>query len=298
MKFKEKRTGKPGKKKDLKFAVKAETELMEFLMASFPGKSRNNIKFLLKEKLVMVNDKQQSQFNLPLKPGQQVTVLAEKIVPEKPITGLKIVFEDESVIVINKYAGLLTMGSDKERMRTAYAMLMQHVHKTDPKNRVFIVHRLDRETSGLLVFAKTEKVKKKLQDAWNDTIVERTYVALVEGEVRKEKDTIISYLRESKALKVHSSQNETYGQKAITHYEVIGRKKGSTLLKVNLETGRKNQIRVHMQEIGHPIVGDKKYGAKTNTIGRLGLHAKVLAFHHPVTGNVMRFDSELPSKFQ
>lgn len=299
MKFKEKRSsGKPGKKKDLKFTVKSDIELMQFIAASLPGKSRNNIKFLLKEKLIAVDGKVQTQFNLPLKAGQVMTVLAEKIVPEKPMTGLSIVFEDDSVIVINKQAGLLTMGSDKERMRTAYAMLTTYVQKQDAKNRIFIVHRLDRETSGLLVFAKTEKVKKKLQESWNDTIVERTYIALVEGEVRKEKDTIVSYLKESKALIVHSSQNETYGQKAITHYEIVHRKKGSTLLKVNLETGRKNQIRVHMQEIKHPIVGDKKYGAKTNPLGRLGLHAKVLAFHHPVTNEVMRFDSAIPSKFQ
>lgn len=299
MKFKEKRSaGKPGKKKDLKFTVKSNTELMQFIMDSLPGKSRNNVKFLLKEKLIAVDGKVETQFNHPLKAGQIMTILAEKIVAEKPMLGIEILFEDQSVIVINKQAGLLTMGSEKERTRTAYAMLTSYVKKEKENNRIFIVHRLDRDTSGLLVFAKTEKVKKTLQESWNDTIVERTYIALVEGEVRKEKDTIISYLKESKALIVHSSQNETYGQKAVTHYEVIQRKKGSTLLKVNLETGRKNQIRVHMQDIKHPIAGDKKYGAKTNPLGRLGLHAKVLAFHHPVTGEIMRFDSSIPKKFQ
>jgi 23S rRNA pseudouridine1911/1915/1917 synthase len=290
--------GKPSKKKDLKFTVKSPTTLMPFIMECLPGKSRNNIKFLLKEKLISVDGKVETQFNLPLKTGQILTVLAEKMVAEKPLLGVDILFEDASILVINKQAGLLTMGSEKERTKTAYAMLTRYVQKTNAKNRIFIVHRLDRETSGLLVFAKTEKVKKTLQEAWNDTIIERTYIALVEGEVRKEKDTIVSYLRESKALIVHSSQNETYGQKAITHYEVIGRKKGTTLLKVNLETGRKNQIRVHMQDIKHPIVGDKKYGAKLNTIGRLGLHAKVLAFKHPVSGEVLRFDSVIPKKFQ
>lgn len=295
MKFKANRSaGKPAKRKDLKFTVKTDTELMKFLFDSLPGKSRNNIKFFLKEKLVTVDGKVETQFNLPLKAGQVMTILAEKPVPEKPMTGLKIVFEDDSVIVINKQAGLLTMGSEKERTRTAYAMLMKYVQKEDPKKRIFIVHRLDRDTSGLLVFAKSEKIKKKLQESWNDTIVERTYIAMVEGEVRKEKDTVVSYLKESKALIVHSSQNETYGQKAVTHYEVIGRKKGTTLLKVNLETGRKNQIRVHMQEIKHPIVGDKKYGAKINPLGRLGLHAQVLAFHHPETGKVVRFESKSP----
>jgi 23S rRNA pseudouridine1911/1915/1917 synthase len=298
MKFKEKRSaGKPAKKKDLKFTVKSATTLMLFIMESLPGKSRNNVKFLLKEKLIAIDGKVETQFNAPLKTGQIMTILAEKMVAEKPLVGIDILFEDTAIIVVNKQAGLLTMGSEKERTKTAYAMLTRHVQKANPKNRIFIVHRLDRDTSGLLVFAKTEKVKKTLQESWNDNIIERTYVAMVEGEVRKDKDTIISYLKESKALIVHSSQNETYGQKAITHYEVISRKKGTTLLKVNLETGRKNQIRVHMQDIKHPIVGDKKYGAKLNHIGRLGLHAKVLSFKHPVTGEIMRFDSNLPKKF-
>lgn len=266
-------------------------------MQSFPGKSRNSIKFLLKEHLICIDGKVQTQFNLPLKTGQVMTVLAEKIVPEKPMVGLEIVFEDASVVVINKFAGLLTIGSEKERSKTAYAMLSSHVKKENPNNRIFIVHRLDRETSGLLVFAKSEKIKKILQHSWNDTIVERTYTALVEGNVAKDKGTVTSYLKESKALIVHSSQNETYGQKAITHYEVVNRKKGFTLLKVNLETGRKNQIRVHMQDLKHPVVGDKKYGSKTNPIGRMGLHANVLAFHHPVTQEIVRFESPVPKKF-
>lgn len=297
MRSKDRPSGKPGKKKDLNFTVKAPGQLMEFLMQSFPGKSRNSIKFLLKEQLICINGKVETQFNLPLKTGQVMTVLAEKIVAEKPMVGLEIVFEDASVVVINKFAGLLTIGSEKERSKTAYAMLSSHVKKENPNNRIFIVHRLDRETSGLLVFAKSEKIKKLLQHSWNDTIVERTYTALVEGNVTNDKGTITSYLKESKALIVHSSQNETYGQKAITHYEVVSRKKGFTLLKVNLETGRKNQIRVHMQDLKHPVVGDKKYGSKTNPIGRMGLHANVLAFHHPVTQEIVRFESPAPKKF-
>jgi len=285
------------KPKEHKFTVQEPSELMLFLISQFPGKSRNNIKSFLSKKLVQVNGTVQSMFNLPLTPGQTVTVGAAAPKQEMSIPGLKIVFEDKDLIVIHKPTGLLTMGSDKERNRTAYAYLSTYVKKESEKNRVFIVHRLDRETSGLLVFAKSEKIKNKLQENWNDTIIERTYVALVEGNVRKDKDTVRSFLRESKALIVHSSQNPTYGQEAITHYEVIHRKAGSTLLKINLETGRKNQIRVHMQDIGHPVVGDKKYGAKTSPIGRLGLHAKVLAFKHPTTGEIVRFDTEIPVKF-
>lgn len=298
MKFKEKRPqGKPAKKKDLKFTVKSNTELMLFLMESLPGKSRNNIKFLLKEKLILVDDKLNTQFNHPLKPGQIMTILGEKMVPEKPMTGIKIVHEDDAIIVINKFAGLLTNSSAKERIKTAYAMVTNHVRKADAANRVFLINRLDRETSGLIVFAKNEKGLKAIQERWLETMKERIYLALVEGEVRKDKDSITSYLKPSKALIVHSSQNETYGDKAITNYEVFRRKKGTTLLKIQTDTDVKNQIRVHMQEIKHPIVGDKKYGSKINPMGRMALHLKTISFFHPVTKQKVTFDSEIPSKF-
>lgn len=298
MKFKTKRLpGKAAKKKDLKFIVKESTTLMQFIMDSFPGKSRSGIKFLLKENLIAVDGKVNSQFNHPLKTGQVMTVLAEKIKPEKPIVGLKIIHEDELMIIVNKHSGLLTNSSAKERVKTAYAMINSHFQKENATNRVFIVNKLDRDTSGILVFAKNEKVQKFLIEDWEKSIPEQVYIALVEGEVRKEKDTLTSYMKQSKALIVHSSQNETYGDKAITNYEVLKRKKGSTLLKINVETRVKNQIRVHMQEMKHPIVGDKKYGAKTNAIGRLGLHLKTVQITNPVTKKKVTFDTEIPNKF-
>lgn len=298
MKFKTKRLpGKAAKKKDLKFIVKESTTLMQFIMDSFPGKSRSGIKFLLKENLIAVDGKVNSQFNHPLKTGQVMTVLAEKIKPEKPIVGLKIIHEDELMIIVNKHSGLLTNSSAKERVKTAYAMINSHFQKENATNRVFIVNKLDRDTSGILVFAKNEKVQKFLIEDWEKSIPEQVYIALVEGEVRKEKDTLTSYMKQSKALIVHSSQNETYGDKAITNYEVLKRKKGSTLLKINVETRVKNQIRVHMQEMKHPIVGDKKYGAKTNSIGRLGLHLKTIQITNPTSKKKITFDTEIPTKF-
>ncbi len=298
MKFNAKRSpGKPTKKKDLKFTVKENTTLMEFLMLSFPGKSRSGIKFILKEDLILIDGKQISQFNHPLKPGQIMTVLGEKIVPERPIVGLKIIHEDDLMIIVNKHSGLLTNSSAKERVKTAYAMINSYYQKEVATNRVFIVNKLDRDTSGILVFAKNEKVQKFLIEEWEKSIPDQTYVALVEGEVRKDKDTLTSYMKQSKALIVHSSQNETYGEKAVTNFEVLKRKKGSTLLKINVETRVKNQIRVHMQEMKHPIVGDKKYGAKTNSIGRLGLHLKTIQITHPVTKKKVTFDTEIPTKF-
>lgn len=283
---------------ETKLLVKEPTELMAFLIQSFPAKSRDNIKSLLKNKLVSIDGLAKSQFNLPLTKGQVVVVGKKAPVTERTIPGLKIVHEDDAILVIEKPAGLLTMGSAKERSRTAYSYLFDYVRKADEKNRVFIVHRLDRETSGLLVFAKSERIKLKLQKNWNDTILERTYMALVEGCVLKSAGKIESYLRESKALIVHSSQNETYGQHAVTHYEVVEKNKSVSLLKLQLETGRKNQIRVHMQDIKHPVVGDKKYGAKTNSIGRLALHAHTLCFHHPVTNEVVKFVSKTPKEFK
>ncbi len=298
MKFKTQRTSrKVTKKKDLQFTVKESTTLMEFLMISFPGKSRSGIKFLLKEKLILVDGKMISQFNHSMKEGQIMTVLAEKLIPEKPIVGLKIIHEDEWIIVVNKHAGLLTNSSAKERSKTAYAMINRHYQKENATNRIFLVNKLDRDTSGILVFAKNEKVQKFLMEEWEKFIPEQIYIALVEGEVRKEKETLISYMKQSKALIVHSSQNETYGDKAITNYEVLKRKKGSTLLKVTVETKVKNQIRVHMQEMKHPVVGDKKYGAKTNSIGRLGLHLKTIHLTHPNTKKKVTFDTDIPSKF-
>lgn len=297
MKYKTNRVPGKATKKDLKFTVKENTTLLEFLMLSFAGKSRNAIKSLLGGSLILVDGKLISQFNHPLKVGQVMTVLAEKVAPERPMIGLKIIHEDELMIIVNKHAGLLTNSSSKERVKTAYAMINSHVQKTSATSRVFVVNKLDRETSGIIIFAKDEKTQKFLIEDWEKSIPEQVYVALVEGEVRKEKDTLTSYMKQSKALIVHSSQNETYGEKAITNYEVFRRKKGSTLLKINIETKVKNQIRVHMQEMKHPIVGDKKYGAKTNAIGRMALHLKTVQITHPATKKKITFDTEIPNKF-
>lgn len=287
------RTTKSIAKNEFTFKITEEAELMPFLIAHFPKKSRDNIKSLLKNKLVIVNGKAQSHFKFLLQVGDEM-IVGRKEIKKEVIPGLKIIFEDKDIIVVNKPAGLLTISTAKEKSKTLFHALSTHVKSENPNQKIFVVHRIDRETSGLLVFAKNEEAKFRLQKNWNDNIQERMYTALVEGVVKEEKKTIISYLKESKALIVHSSQNESYGQKAITHYEVIERKKNSTLLKVNLDTGRKNQIRVHMQEIGHPIVGDKKYGAKTAMVGRIALHATTLSFVHPTTKKVVTFDSKVP----
>jgi 23S rRNA pseudouridine1911/1915/1917 synthase len=211
--------------------------------------------------------------------------------------GFSIIYEDEHLIVIDKHAGILSIATNSEKKFNAYNFLSKHVKYDNPENKIFVVHRLDRDTSGLMMFAKSIEVQKKLQDNWHDIITERTYIAIAEGVIKDDKGTIQSYLHESKALKVYSSENPGDGKLAITNYKVVKRSDEYTMLEVRLDTGRKNQIRVHMQDIGHSLIADKKYGATTNPIGRLGLHSRVLGFIHPVTNEALRFQTAIPRKF-
>ncbi|RWZ58777.1 RluA family pseudouridine synthase [Halobacillus fulvus] len=284
--------------KSVHHQVEETKELLPFLFDVLPDTGRNSVKAILKRGQVLVNDKTETQHNYVLKPGQKVTIVKNKVARRtSTLKGLTIVYEDQEVLVVDKSSGLLSVASPKEKQLTAYRQLMNYVRQQNPNNRIFIVHRLDRDTSGVMMFAKSEQVKEKLQNTWKKSVTERTYIALVQGNVKKDKGTIESYLKESKSWKVHSSNKPNGGQHAVTHYEVLQRKGKGSLLKVSLETGRKNQIRVHMQELGHPIVGDEKYGASDNPIKRLGLHAHVLEFKHPKNGKIMRFESPIPSAF-
>lgn len=280
------------------FQVKEQAELLAFLFAQMPNRSRTHVKALLRNLQVIVDGTPKTQFDHPLIPGQEVVISANKFRKAKLGKGLQIIYEDDSIIVVNKPAGLLSIATAKDNTANTYSLLRDYVKEHDPMNKIFVVHRLDRETSGIMMFAKSEEIKLRLQENWNDTILERTYIALVEREVPKNEQTIQSYLFESKALIVYSGKDPEKGQLAITHYKVIKKNPRFSLLKINLETGRKNQIRVHTKDIGHPVVGDKKYGAQTNPIGRLGLHAQVLSFIHPETGQKMLFETELPIEFQ
>jgi len=284
-------------KKDLLLRVTEEALLMEFLIAQLPNKSRDNIKSLLRNKQVWVGDQIVSQFNHQLQKGQTVKVSGSRSRSEKKFTDFTIVFEDEYLIVTDKSAGLLSIATGSDKTHNAYRMLSDYVKTQDRKNKIFIVHRLDRETSGLMVFAKNEEVKKLLQENWNGEETQKSYVALVEGKVEKPEGTIVSYLFEDKVYRMHSSQDPKKGQKAITNYRMVESNANFSLLQVDIETGRKNQIRVHMQEMGHSIVGDKKYGAFSSPIRRLGLHAQKLRFVHPVTGEKLSFETKVPSVF-
>ena len=277
--------------------VEEEDTLLAWLLARLPGKSRSTVKAVLKDSQVMVDGRAITQFDHPLVPGQRVRVYWQRTAAPREHFGLNIVHEDDEIIIIDKPSGLLTIATDKEKRKTAYAILSDYVKKEDPDNKIFIVHRLDRETSGLLMFARNEKVKQQIQETWETTISERTYVAVVEGQVEPPEGTITSWLTESKALIVYSSQNSQHGKKSVTHYKKIRESSDFSLLQLNLDTGRKHQIRVHMQEIDHPVVGDKKYGSTLNPLRRLGLHAQVLVFTHPKTGRLCRFETSIPKSF-
>jgi 23S rRNA pseudouridine1911/1915/1917 synthase len=208
---------------------------------------------------------------------------------------IKVIFEDDSLIVVEKPAGLLTMATETERSRTLYAILREAANRK--REKIFIVHRLDREASGLLVFAKTVEAKEKLQDQFKDHSAGRRYIALVEGRVTPDNFTIRSYLAENSAFRVYSPRKPGEGKRAVTHVHVIKGNPKTTLVEVRLETGRKHQIRVHLAERGHPIVGDKTYGSRSNLIQRLALHAAHLDFRHPVNGHPMHFETDYPESF-
>ncbi|AOV08523.1 RNA pseudouridine synthase [Sporosarcina ureilytica] len=276
--------------------VEESSELLEFLYEKHPNRSRNAVKGVLSRGQVVVNGKVSTQFNDTLHPGDTVQIHARVATETVKLSGIRILFEDDDIIVIEKEAGLLTVASKNERHVTAYRQLMDYVKTVHPNNRIFIVHRLDRDTSGVMIFAKSKDIQQTLQDNWHDIVPERAYVALVEGRVKKD-GTITSWLKENRAFIVYSSDRPNDGQKAVTHYKVLKTSRQNSLLEVHLETGRKNQIRVHMQDIGNPIVGDKKYGARTRPIGRLGLHAHKISFTHPTTGEFLTFESKVPASF-
>lgn len=289
--------GQPKGQQPIEYTVTEPSELMKFLMDKMPSKGRNHIKSLLSRKQVSVNNKVITQYNHPLEVGQQVEINMSMVGETLQPQGMKIIFEDDDVIVIDKQAGLLSIASNLEKEFTAYHQLMDYVKQTNPKNRIFVVHRLDRETSGVMMFAKSEQIQQSLQHAWEEAVIDRAYVVAVEGTVRKPEGVITSWLKETKTLKMYSNPTPNGGQEAVTHYKLLQSTNGYSLLEVRLETGRKNQIRVHMEDIGHPVVGDKKYGSLRNPLGRLGLHARILAFYHPVTGKEMRFETDIPEKF-
>ncbi len=279
------------------YRVKTKSRLIDYLKEA--GYTGTKIKQLLKHRAVDVNGRMIKTHGCLLQPDDIVTVRKGTREPDPAqLTGLKIVHEDDSIIVVEKASGLLTIASQAERVNTAYYRLNEflRLRTSGSDERIFIVHRLDRDTSGLLVFAKSEKVKRQLQDNWKE--VKKRYCAIVEGKPKKNEGEIESRLSETKSLKVYSAPNSNEAKLSKTGYRVVKSGLNYSLLDLILETGRKNQIRVHLSDIGHPVAGDKKYGAKTNPFNRLGLHAYLLEFKHPVSGELISFKSKMPGAFE
>ena len=243
--------------------------------------------------MVMVNGKIITNGSYLLKDGDMVEISYMKTtIPE---FNLYILYEDNYLIAINKPSGLLSISNDKEKIVTAYRMVSEYVKKKEHKY-IFVVHRLDEDTSGILLFCKNQAIRDKMQENWNTMVKKRGYLAIVQGMV-KESGTIHTYLKENHQQFVYSSHDNT-GKEAITHYSLIKSNNNYSLLQVFIDTGRRNQIRVHLSEQGHPVVGDKKYKCKTNPIKRLCLHANILEFIHPVTKKLVHIDATIPKEMK
>ncbi len=281
---------------EVSYPVTEPDTLLPFLLDNVKGKSRNNVKSLLSRRLVTVDGRPVSRFDAPLSPGQVVTILAFSA-PRTDVLPFPLLYEDEHLIVVNKPAKLLSVANEREKDRTAYRIVTDYVKTRHVKNRIYVVHRLDRDTSGVLLFAKDPETKELFQSKWNDIVTRRGYLAVVEGVPKPERDTIRSWLIETKTHLSFSGQPGPNAKEAITNYEIKKSGNGYSLLDISIDTGRKNQIRVHMKEKGCPIAGDKQYGARTNPIGRLCLHANELSFLHPVTGKPITFTAKMPKDF-
>lgn len=277
-----------------RYPVEGQDTLLPFLLDHVAGKSRNSVKSLLTRGQVQVDGKTITRHDHPLTPGQTVTVLPQGAGDGK--APFPILWEDGRLLVIEKPAGLLSMASDKEKHRTAYRLATDYVRRADPRARVFIVHRLDRDTSGVLLFAKDEGTKRAFQDKWDALVSRRGYLAVVEGAPPEERGTIRTLLRENAAHKVYSVRSG--GKEAVTHYTTLARGKKYALLEVDIDTGRKNQIRAHLSELGCPVAGDRDYGAATDPLGRLCLHAHELTLTDPFSGEVRTFRAEAPAGFR
>ncbi len=280
------------------FNVTEPAELMDFLLKKMDGISRNKVKSMLSNRVVLVDNVITTPYNFALKPGMKVQVSKAKNNHEFRNPMLKLVYEDAYIIVVEKKEGLLSVATEHQKERTAQHILSEYVKRSHRNNRVFVVHRLDRETSGLMMYAKDEKTMNTLRDNWHDIVTDRRYVTIVSGDMERDAGSIESWLTDRKLYVSSSPVDDGVGKYALTHYKTIKRANGYSLMELKLETGRKNQIRVHMSDLGHPVVGDERYGSECNPLGRLALHAFKLCFYHPITGELMEFETPYPAPFK
>lgn len=280
----------------MKRDVASPTTLLDELASMYPESSKTTLRQLLQTGRVRVNGEIEKNAKRDLSAGDQVDV-AQKAAHSLLPPELSILYEDGDVIVVYKANGLLTVATERERETTAQAYLNQYVGARRGQERIQVVHRIDRETSGVLLFAKNAHAREQLKEQFMEHSIDRLYVAIIEGRIDPPKGTIESWLRERRDLKMVSGPPHPEAKLAITHYETVKSSAKYSMLEVTLETGRKNQIRAHLAEAGHPIIGDRMYGSEVNPIGRLALHAKRLGFVHPVSGKKLTFESAVPDAF-
>lgn len=280
----------------MRHTVSRAESLLEALATMFPDSSKTTLRQMLQAGRVRVNGEVEKNARRDLEHGDAVEVGQKSIEIALP-PGLAILHEDDDLIVVLKSHGLLTVATERERESTAHAYLNEYLAQKR-EDRIHVVHRLDRETSGVLVFAKNHDTREALKDQFAAHTVDRVYIAIVEGSMAPTSGTIRSNLLERRDLRMESVDFHPDAKPAVTHYRTLETKRPYSMLEITLETGRKNQIRTHLSEAGHPVVGDRMYGSTTNPIGRLGLHAKLLGFDHPATGKHVVFTAAVPTAFR
>lgn len=281
------------------YTVKEDALLLDWLLANLHT-SRTKVKATLSGHGVRVNGKTVTQFDFPLKPGMKITISRSKQNDEFHSRYLRIVYEDRYIVVIDKHQGILSMAAGHSSLNVK-TILDDYFRKTRQHCQAHVVHRLDRDTSGLMLYAKDKQTELALESDWHNIVYDRRYVALLSGTVEQDEGTIESWLKDNRAYFTYSSNYDNGGKIAISHYRVLQRSdngNGYSLVEFRLETGRKNQIRVHAADMGHPVCGDIKYGNGDDPIGRLCLHAYKLCFYHPVTHKPLEFKTDIPQAFQ
>lgn len=280
------------------WTVKEDGTILEVAASILKDHTPTKLKSMLKHNQFAVNNIPTSRFDAEVHAGDTFAVNFDQSFQVFKNPRVQLVYEDEHILVINKGYGVLSMGTDTKKDGTAYSIMREYVKYHNPNAKVFIVHRLDRDTSGLMMLAKTMEAKEIMQHNWNNMVLNRKYVAVVEGSVQNAEGVVKSYLAENAQFEVYSTDDPTKGQLAVTRYKCLKATKSYSLMEVELDTGRKNQIRVHMKDLGHPIAGDRKYGAGHSPINRLALHAQTLRFVHPITKREMNFSTPIPMGFR
>lgn len=278
------------------YTVRGEATLLDWLLANLK-ESKSKVKATLKNSGIKVNGKFRTQFDYPLHNGDRVSVSKSKKNNTFHSKFLKLVYEDQYLVVIEKNVGILSMAAGHSTLNVK-TVLDDYFRRTRQHCTAHVVHRLDRDTSGLMIYAKDIQTEQILEHDWHNIVYDRRYVAVVSGEMEDDEGTVANWLKDNRAYITYSSPVDNGGKYAVTHFHVLDRTATLSLVEYRLETGRKNQIRVHSADMGHPVCGDVKYGNGDNPIGRLCLHAYILCFYHPINHKRMEFETEIPADFR